>query len=118
MSSERLQWGVFRADLDPTRRSEQAGTRPVLVVSREVINQKLPIVAVLPLTRARAGRRVYSTEVLVPAGTAGLPSDSIVMCHQVRTLSTRRLGERCGGLGEAELRDAVRRSLALYLDLD
>jgi mRNA interferase MazF len=118
MSRQSLQWSVFHANLDPGQGSEQAGTRPVLVVSREVINQELPIVAVLPLTTARSGRRVYSSEVLVPAGVAGLRARSIIMAHQVRTISTHRLGKRVGELEDPALRSATRRALALYLDLD
>jgi len=113
-----LQWQVFRADLDPVTGSEQAGTRPVLVVSRESINSALPIVGVLPLTTRKPGRRVYSTEVLLPAGTAGQPEDSIVMAHQLRTVSTHRLGEPYGELDDPELRSAVRRAMKVYLDLE
>jgi mRNA interferase MazF len=88
------------------------------VVSREVINQALPIVAVLPLTACRPGRRVYSTEVLLPAGSAGQPRDSIVMAHQVRTISSRRLGTRYGELNDHGLRTAVRQAMRTYLDLE
>jgi mRNA interferase MazF len=118
VSRERWQWRLFRAALDPAVGSEQAGTRPVLVVSREVINQALPIVAVLPLTTHRPRRRVYATEVLLPAGAAGQPEASIVMAHQVRTVSTRRLGEPYGELTDAKLRAAVREALRVFLDLE
>ena len=97
---------------------EQAGQRPALVVSREVVNRRLPIVAVLPLTTARPGRRVYSTEVLLPAGVANLPADSIVMAHQVRTLSAKRLGSLYDEVSDPDHRQAIRRALALYLDLE
>ena len=51
------QWHVFLASLDPTQGSEQAGRRPVLVISREEINQLLPVINVIPLTsRKSAGR--------------------------------------------------------------
>jgi len=118
MSSGPFQWCAFRADLDPTRGSEQAGVRPVLVVSREVINQRLPIVAVLPMTAIKPGRRVYSTEVLLPPEAAGQPEASVVMAHQIRTLSIRRLGQLYGELADEELRGAVRAALRLYLDLE
>jgi len=42
------QWHVFLASPDPTKGSEQAGKRPVLVISRERINQGLPVVNVIP----------------------------------------------------------------------
>jgi mRNA interferase MazF len=113
-----VQWGLFGADLDPVVGSEQAGQRPVLVVSREAVNRALPIVAIVPLTRARPGRRVYPTEVLVPAGAAGQAEDSIAMAHQLRTISIRRLANRIGLLLDATLRDAVRSAVRTYLDLD
>ena len=118
MTSSAFQWRVFRADLNPIIGSEQAGTRPVLVVSREAINRSLPIVAILPLTTHRPGRRIYATEVLIPAGAAGQPEDSVVMAHQVRTISTRRLKEAYGELSKPELKEAVRQAMKLYLDLE
>jgi len=59
----RYQWHVFLAVLDPTRGAEQAGRRPVLVISREQINQLLPVVNVIPLTsRKSAARVIYPNE--------------------------------------------------------
>ena len=118
MSAAPLQWQVVRAQLDPDRGSEQSGVRPVQIVSREVINRALPIVAVLPMTSARPGRRVHSTEVLLPAGAAGQPEDSVVTAHQVRALSIRRLGRADGTLDDGGLRAAVRGALRVFLDLE
>jgi mRNA interferase MazF len=118
VSPPAFQWRLFRASLDPATGSEQAGTRPVLVVSREVINRALPVVAVVPLTTLKPGRRVYSTEVLLPAGAAGQPDDSLALAHQVRTISTHRLGAPYGDLADPGLRAKVREALRVYLDLD
>jgi mRNA interferase MazF len=112
------QWQVVRAQLDPVRGSEQAGERPVLVVSREVLNKALPVVCVLPLTSRRAGRRVYSSEVLLPAGQAGLPSDSIAMAHQIRVVSKERLISSYGWLQDEDLRSRVRAAIRLCLDVE
>jgi mRNA interferase MazF len=118
MSDKSYQWRVFRADLDPVTGSEQGGRRPVLVVSRESINSALPIVGVLPLTRKIPERRVYSTEVLLPAGAAGQPEDSVVMAHQVRTLSIDSLEHLYGELTDGHLKTEVLRAMRVYLDLD
>ena len=118
MNQSSSQWRVFRARLDPTEGSEQAGTRPVLVVSREVINQALPIVGVVPLTRRKPGRRIYSTEVVLPAGIAGQPEESIAMAHQLRTIARHRLGDPFGELTDPRFRDAVRDAIRIYLDLE
>lgn len=112
-----FQWRVFHADLDPVVGSEQAGRRPVLVVSNEIINEALPIVAVVPLTTRKPGRRIYATEVFLPAGAAGQPADSIALAHQIRTIAKARLGQLVGEL-VPDLRRAVRAAMRVYLDLE
>jgi mRNA interferase MazF len=109
---------VFLVDLDPAVGSEQAGRRPVLVISREVANAVLPVVTAMPLTSLRKGRRIYPNEVLLPAGTAGLDRDSVVMAHQIRTLSKRRLSAFVGRIEDQELRAAVRAAVRVQLDLE
>ncbi|MEW6283409.1 MAG: type II toxin-antitoxin system PemK/MazF family toxin [Candidatus Eremiobacterota bacterium] len=113
-----LQWGVFRANLDPVQGSEQAGLRPVVVVSRESIHERLPVVTILPLTSRKPGRRIFSTEVLIPGGIAGLSADSLAMAHQIRTLSKGRLGARLGEIPSGDLQRRLREAVRLYLDLD
>jgi mRNA interferase MazF len=69
----RYQWHIFLASLEPTRGSEQAGRRPVLVISRERINQVLPVLNVIPLTSRKSALRVaFPNEVSLPKGVAGL----------------------------------------------
>ena len=62
-----FRWGVFQADLNPTKGSEQQGVCPVLVISDEDFNEAMPIVTVLPLTSREANRKLYPGEVLVRA---------------------------------------------------
>lgn len=110
-------WDLSWALLDPTVGHEQAGRRPVLVFCNDVIASPIGLVTVLPLTTWRKGRRVYPTEVLLPAGTGGLPADSLVLAHQVRTLSARRLSPTIGSVGDMALRERVVTALRLWLDL-
>jgi mRNA interferase MazF len=66
------QWHVFLASLDPSKGSEQAGRRPVLLIGREEINQLLPVVNVIPLTSRKSPERIiYPNEILLPAGSGG-----------------------------------------------
>jgi mRNA interferase MazF len=111
-----LQWALVAADLDPVRGSEQRGQRPVLVVSNEEFNQTIPNVTVLPLTSTQ--RRLYPSEVLLPRGAAGQPLDSIVMAHQIRTISRQRLRSSMGYLEDASLRQAIRDAIKEHLDLE
>lgn len=84
-------WAIYRANLDPVVGSEQGKTRPVLVISEDAINDLLNIVNVIPITTKKEGRRIYPNEVLIPANHFGLPNESIVLCHQIRTLDKRRM---------------------------
>lgn len=112
------QWDIFLAELDPVLGSEQAGTRPVLVISREAVHGPLPIVAVLPLTSHKSGRRIYATEVPLSKGTAGLPADSLVLSHQIRTASRSRLTKRYGSISDPAIREQIQRAMRIFLDLE
>ena len=111
------QWSIFWADLAPTRGSEQAGVRPVLVVSAEEANQALPVVTVLALTSMKPGRKVYSIEAFLPASLTGLPQDSLAMAHQIRSIAKERLRGTCGSVRDEGLRANVRRAIEVYLGL-
>ena len=110
-------WDLAWALLDPAVGHEQAGRRPVLVFCNDVIASPIGLATVLPLTTWREKRRVYPTEVLFPAGTGGLTSTSLVLAHQVRTLSARRLSPAVGSVGDTALREHVVTALRLWLDL-
>jgi mRNA interferase MazF len=111
-----FQWAVFEVNLDPVTEAEQKGTRPVLIVSNEEFNQAMPNVSVLPLTATK--RRLYPSEVPLPKGKAGQPLDSIVMAHQIRTISKQRLGRLQGYLEDAQLRREVNRAIKEHLDME
>jgi mRNA interferase MazF len=111
-----LQWAMVEADLDPVRGSEQRGFRPVLIVSNETFNQVMPNVTVLPVTSTV--RRLYPYEVSIRRGVAGQPLDSIIMAHQIRTISKQRIEAHLGYLQDPSLREDVRQAVRRYLDLD
>ena len=114
----KYQWHIFLASLGPTKGSEQAGKRPVLVISRERINQILPVVNVIPLTsRKSAARSIYPNEVSLPTSVAGLQVDSIALCYQIRTLDKSRLEQDLGELVEANLRQEIFEAICFQLDL-
>jgi mRNA interferase MazF len=111
-----LQWAVIEASLDPVVGTEQKGQRPVMVISNEEYNQSIPNVTVLPLTSTQ--RRLYPSEVLLPQGKAGQPLKSIIMAHQIRTISQKRLGKVLGYVYDNELKQQVRQAIKEHLDLD
>jgi len=111
-----LQWAIFEAELDPVAGAEQKGTRLVLIVSNEEFNRAMPHVAVLPLTSTR--RRLYPSEVLLREGAAGQPLESIVMAHQIKTISKQRLGRPMGYLEDPDLRSEVHRAVREHLAME
>ncbi|TAK20594.1 MAG: type II toxin-antitoxin system PemK/MazF family toxin [Chloroflexota bacterium] len=107
---------VFDARLDPIEGSEQAGTRPVIVVSRDSLNDVVSRVIVIPCATYRAKRAVYPSQVLIEAPDGGLSVDSIALGDQVRTLSVPRLLRRRGSLSPTAI-GRIDRALAIALDL-
>ncbi len=85
---------VWDASLDPIRGVEQAGFRPVLVISNDWFNRlDTSLVLVAPITGTHRGLR-YQVE--IDAGEGGLSKRSVVMCEQVRSIDRRRLARRRG----------------------
>ena len=111
-----FQWAIFEANLDPVTGSEQKGRRPVLVISNEEFNQAMPNVTILPLTSTK--RRLYPSEVLLPEGKGGQQMESIVMAHQIRTISKQRLETLLGFLNDAHLQQEIHRAIKEHLDLE
>ncbi len=108
-------WAVVLAFLDPVVGSEQGGRRPVLVISNEVTNQILPNLTVLPLTSIQ--RQLYPTEVLLPAGAGGQSFDSIIMAHQIRTISKQRVDKLYGYVRDPAIRAQIHGAIVQHLDL-
>lgn len=111
-----FQWSVVEAALDPATGAEQRGIQPVLIVSNEEFNIAMPNVTVLPLTSTQ--RRLYPSEVFLPKSAAGQPRDSIIMAHQVRTISKQRLGNTIGHLDDEGTRAQVLDALREHFELE
>jgi len=88
------------ADLNPVRRHEQSGDRPVVVLSHDVFNERSGTVIAVALTsqEPRAG-----FPLTLELTTAKLPKRSWVKISQIRTLSTERIGKRLGRASDEEL---------------
>jgi mRNA interferase MazF len=108
---------VYDARLDPVEGSEQRGARPVVVVSRDAINESSPIVSAAPCTTYREGRRIYPSQVLVKAPEGGLDADSVILGEQVRVLDKKRLLRRRGELPPATMA-RLNEALRIAFDLD
>jgi mRNA interferase MazF len=81
---------IYFVNLGSTQGREQAGYRPVLVVSDDAINQHPLVVTVVLGTDARNVPRDYPTNVRVTAQESGLPRDTVFLCFQIRSLDPSR----------------------------
>ncbi len=117
MTRDQFQWAVWLVNLDPVVGSEQAGRRPVIIVSKEAANVVLPVVTALPLTSRKAGRRIYPNEALLDVGCGGLTRESVAMAHQLRTVSKQRLAQKLGRIDDPEIIEALREAMRVQLDL-
>jgi mRNA interferase MazF len=105
---------VWLADLDPVRGREQAGRRPVLVVSDDVFNRSpAGLVIVVPIT---SRLRAIPSHVRIPAADGGLRTDSAAICEAVRSIARERLVAR-GGAVRAAVLDRVEDILRVLLRL-
>jgi len=111
-------WSIWKANLDPVIGSEQGKSRPVLIISEDDINAILSLVNILPITSRKPGRIIYPNEVLLPAGEFGLEKESLVLCHQIRTIDKRRLSKKYGQLSAIELQREVIEALCFQLGIN
>jgi mRNA interferase MazF len=88
------------ADLNPVRGREQAGRRPVLVLSHDVFNDRSGTVIALAMTsqEPRAG-----FPLTLESRAPGLTKRSWITISQIRTLSTDRIGQRLARASDEEL---------------
>ena len=99
-----LRGEIWWADLDPVRGREQAGVRPVLVISHDVFNQRSGTVVAVALT---SQSQMAGFPLTLEITSARLPKRSWVKISQVRTLSVDRLSKRLGTLGMEELDQVI-----------
>ena len=108
---------IYFVNLNPVRGREQAGQRPVLVLSVDTINS-LPLVATVVVgTKGSNVPRDYPTNVRISAQESGLPMETVFLCFQLRSLDPDRFSEQpAGSLAPAKLHEveaAVRYCLGL-----
>ena len=74
---------LIRLDFDPSAGHEQQGMRPALVLSPEAFN-RFGMALACPVTRGGGFARGLAWT--VPLAGAGLATDGVVLCNQVRTV--------------------------------
>src|SRR5664279_5619232 len=95
-----LRGDVRWADLNPVRGHEQAGERPVLVLSHDVFNERSGTIIAVALT-SQEPRAGFPLTMEIKA--QGLPKRSWAKISQIRTLSTDRIGRRLARVSDEDL---------------
>lgn len=106
---------IYLVNLDPTKGSEQAGTRPVLLYEDTRIIRAGNTVVTIPFTTNLA-RQILPSCILIPAGEGGLRGDSVLLCHQIRVLDKSRLRAKWGTLSSGwmiKIDQVVKRTLGM-----
>ena len=90
-----LRGEVYWADLNPLRGREQAGSRPVLILSHDLFNKKSETVIAMAIT-SQPQKAGFPLTLELPSEI--LPKPSWVKISQIRTISVDRLGKRIAAL--------------------
>lgn len=99
-----LRGDIVWADLNPTKGHEQAGMRPVLVLSQDVFNQKSGTVIAIALT---SQPQRASFPLTLELSNSRLPKQTWAKIGQIRTLSVERIGKKLGKVSDQELQQVI-----------
>jgi mRNA interferase MazF len=108
---------IYFVNLNPVRGREQAGTRPVLVVSADRINRLPLVVTVVVGTHGANVPRDYPTNVRVSPDRSGLPHETVFLCFQLRSLDPARFPAAPAGRLDDQLMLHVGNAMRRCLDL-
>jgi mRNA interferase MazF len=99
-----LRGEIYWADLNPTRGREQAGLRPVLILSHDVFNSRSATVIAMAIT-SQPQKAAFPLTLALPQ--AMLPKPSWIKISQIRTISVERLGKRIAVVDTETVNQAV-----------
>ncbi len=99
-----LRGDVIWADLNPVQGHEQAGLRPVLVLSHEVFNERSGTVIAVAITSQNPKAGFPLT---LELKSAKLPKKSWIKISQIRTLSVKRLRKKLGTASLEEVNEVI-----------
>ena len=102
---------VYWIDLDPTVGSEMRKTRPCVVVTNNILNERRHTVVIIPLSTTSPKK----FPLYVPLPSVGDTSQAVV--DQIRVVDKQRVGERLGELLPSEI-EKVEEAMKRVLDLD
>jgi mRNA interferase MazF len=107
---------ILLVDLEPVKGSEQGKVRPCLVIQNDVGNKNSPTTIVVAITSQTQKQFPFTT--LITKADSNLKNDSVVLCNQIRTISTKeRTISRIGKLN-SKVMNRVDNALKISLGLN
>lgn len=108
---------VYFVNLSPVAGREQAGERPVLVLSIDAINNLPLVVTVVVGSKGANIPRDYATNVRVAATDSGLPLETVFLCFQLRSLDAHRFPPTPAGKITGKTLDQIETTVRYCLGL-
>jgi len=108
---------IYFVNLNPVQGREQAGNRPVLVLSVDAINRLPLVVTVVVGTKGENVPRDYPTNVRVSPAESGLPMETVFLCFQIRSLDARRFPSTPAGKATGSVLEQVETAVRYCLGL-
>jgi mRNA interferase MazF len=109
---------IIDVDLEPTKGSETGKTRPCIIVTNDIYNDRVPVIQVVPLTEWSLKKSKIKTNVaVVPSAVNGLSKHSIADCLQTRPIDYRNRLVAIRGELELEIMEKIDRALKIVFNL-
>jgi len=108
---------IYFVNLNPVKGREQAGQRPVLVLSVDAINELPLVVAVVVGTKGENISRDYPTNVRVSPEDSGLAIETNFLCFQIRSLDPKRFPDKPDGKVSHKVLEKVETAVRYCLGL-
>ena len=108
---------IYFVNLNPVKGREQAGQRPVLVLSIDEINRLPLVVTVVVGTKGDNISRDYSTNVRLSPAESNLPIETVFLCFQIRSLDPKRFSAKPVGMVTDEVLEKIETAVCYCLGL-
>jgi mRNA interferase MazF len=103
--------------LNPTKGKEQAGKRPVIVLSIDAINRLPLVVTVVVGTKGENISRDYPTNVRISPDESGLSMETVFLCFQIRSLDPKRFPKKPVGKVSGKVLEKIEKTVRYCLGL-
>jgi mRNA interferase MazF len=97
---------IWYANLNPSTSSEQAGLRPVVIMSGNLLNEYMKVVIVAPLTTKV--KNYKGNPILTPTKRNGLHKQSEMLVFHIRSVSKERLVSKLGSIDPDQLQVSIK----------